>query len=169
MSRIILPVLLISSNFWMCPGCANFYEQQTITGWVSALEKQDLSALKDHSSDEFSQKALRKDVAIDDFNLLRLPKGDVSIAEVKDVSPTVKLVTVEVGKRKRRQQYRLTRELKTKKWVVDEVLVRQTREGLKVTKSVTEQMDLLLSLREFLDAWRAGTRQELQQGRLSAK
>ncbi len=161
MSRITLPVLLIASNFWMCPGCANFYERQTITGWVSALEKQDLSALKDHSSDEFSQKALRKDIAIDDFKLLRLPKGDVSIAEVEDVSPTVKLVTVEVGKRKRRQQYRLTREPKTKKWVVDEVLVRQTREGLKVTKSVTEQMDLLLSLREFLDAWRAGTHQEL--------
>jgi hypothetical protein len=44
---------------------------------------------------------------------------------------------------------------------VDDVYLRQKRKGITATRSVTEQLDLLLTLREFLEAWDSGTRAEM--------
>lgn len=143
-------------------GCTRSLELDTISRFTDALAEGDVEALKEGSSVAFQEKALRSKAAADDLKLLRLPKGEVSILAQRDVSETEKLVTVTIGKSKRKVRYKLVHESdKNKKWVVDEIIVQQTREGLKVNKSVSEQMDLLLAVREFLDAWNVGTRNEV--------
>ena len=143
-------------------GCTRSLELDIISSFTDALAEGDVEALKEGSSVAFQEKALRSDLAADDLKLLRLPKGEVSILTQKDISDTEKLVTVTVGKSNRKVRYRLVRESdRDEKWVVDDIIVRQTREGLTVAKSVSDQMDLLLAVREFLDAWNVGTRNEV--------
>jgi hypothetical protein len=143
-------------------GCTRSLELDTISSFTDALSEGDVEALKEGSSTAFQEKALRSDGAADDLKLLKLPKGEVSILTQKGISDTEKLVTVSVGKKKRKVRYKLVRDLDDdESWVVDEIIIRQTREGLTVAKSVSDQMDLLLAVREFLDAWNVGTRNEV--------
>src|SRR5690606_34355681 len=45
---------------------------------------------------------------------------------------------------------------------VDDIYMTQKKsKELKTAKSVTEQMDLLISVREFLDAWEHGSREDV--------
>lgn len=125
------------------------------------LESGDLQKLKNATSERFEERALRQDVALDDLKLLRLPTGDLEIDKVEEVSPTVKRVTVMVGESKQKLKYQLKLDPQTKKWVVDDIYLKQKKEGVTATKSVTEQMDLLLSVREFLDAWKDGDRDDV--------
>lgn len=147
-------------------GCTHVIEARAIEGFTAALDQQDLKALKAATSKAFENKALRLDDAVDDLNILNLPTGEVSIVNVEDVSENKKRVTVTAGKQGRkegtgrRMLYTLTREDGTHRWVVDDVYVKQKHNGVTAAKSVTEQMDLLLSLREFLTAWSAGGRDE---------
>ncbi len=140
-------------------GCAHVVETRTIELFSKALERGDLEQLKKATSSNFEEMALRQDVALDDLKVLRLPTGELEIVEVKEISPTVRRVTVQVGDTKKRLKYRL--KLDDKKWVVDDVYLTQKRDNVEATKSVTEQMDLLLSVREFLDAWKGGSREEV--------
>lgn len=142
-------------------GCANVVETRTIELFSKALESGDLQKLKNATSERFEERALRQDVALDDLKLLRLPTGDLEIDKVEEVSPTVKRVTVMVGESKQKLKYQLKLDPQTKKWVVDDIYLKQKKEGVTATKSVTEQMDLLLSVREFLDAWKDGDRDDV--------
>jgi hypothetical protein len=162
MSRSTLFFLTGSLVLFGGAGCTRSLELDTISSFTDALAEGDVEALKEGSTVVFQEKALRGDAAADDFKLLKLPKGAVTILTQKDISDTEKLVTVTVGKSNRKVRYRLVRESdRDEKWVVDDVIVRQTREGLTVAKSVSDQMDLLLAVREFLDAWNVGTRNEV--------
>lgn len=153
------------------PGCAHFLEERAIARFTKALEGENLDGLKAATSEAFEQKALRRDEAVEDLKVLRLQpaadgkkKPETEIVKVEDVSDHEKLVTVTVtvGEAKpKKLQYRLTRDDKSRKWVVDDVLVKQNRKDLSAAKSVTEQMDLLLSVREFLAAWENGDREEI--------
>ncbi len=142
-------------------GCANVVETRTIELFSKALESGDLQKLKTATSTGFEERALRKDEALDDLKLLRLPTGDLEIDKVEQVSPTVKRVSVLVGESKQKLKYQLKLDPQTKKWVVDDVYLKQKKDGVTATKSVTEQMDLLLSVREFLDAWKDGDRDDV--------
>lgn len=142
-------------------GCANVVETRTIELFSKALESGDLQQLKKATSTDFEERALRQNAALDDLKLLRLPTGDLEIDKVEEVSPTVKRVTVMVGESKQKLKYQLKLDPRTKKWVVDDIYLKQKKEGVTATKSVTEQMDLLLSVREFLDAWKDGDREDV--------
>jgi len=142
-------------------GCANIIELRAIERFSDALKSEDFEKLKTAASTDFEQRALRKDVALDDLKLLRLPTGDLEIDKVEEVSPTVKRVTVMVGESKQKLKYQLKLDPQTKKWVVDDIYLKQKKDGVTATKSVTEQMDLLLSVREFLDAWKDGDREDV--------
>ena len=155
----------LSAGFtlWLCgwlslAGCAHIVETRAIKAFADALEKGDLEQVKKVTSDRFEEQALRQDVALEDMKVLRLPTGEIEIVDVKEISPTVKRVSVKVGDSKQRLKYQLKLDPTTKKWVVDDIYLNQKREGVSATKSVTEQMDLLLSVREFLDAWKNGDR-----------
>ena len=122
MSRIALGLCLAVPLF--ANGCANFIETRAITRFADALEEKNVAELKARSTEDFEKRALRTDEAVDDFEILNLPEGKVTIARVDDVSPDEKRVVVEVGENKRRLQYTLVRDTKTKKWLVDDITVR---------------------------------------------
>ncbi len=142
-------------------GCANMVETRAITAFTKALQEHDAAKARESASDNFEQKALRLDESIDDFAVLRLPKGEINITKVETVSDNEKRVTVEVGERKERVKYRLTREPGSKKWVVDDIHIRQKKGNIVATRSVTELMDLMTSVREFLQVWNRGARSDM--------
>jgi len=142
-------------------GCAHFVETRTIELFSRALENQDLESLRQYTSERFEQKALRSPKAIDTLQVLNLPEGKPNVLSVEEVGPDKKDVVVEIGETKRKLKFRLQRDPKTKKWVVDDIFMRQHRPGMTVTEPVSEQMDLLLSVQEFFDAWSNGDRQRV--------
>ncbi|MFQ5731990.1 MAG: hypothetical protein ACE5KM_08545 [Planctomycetaceae bacterium] len=146
-------------------GCAHFLETQTVARFAAALEKQDLKSAQSASTDEFNRKALRHAKALEDMQVLNLPDGKVSVVKVRDVKRdgeiTGKDVTVEVGKRKRKLLYQLVKDRKTGKWLVDDIRIKQQRRGATVAKPLTEQMDLLITVREFLEGWDGGRRSDI--------
>lgn len=147
-------------------GCSSMMTGRTIESFSESLAAADMEELRATSSERFEQQALRLPEAVDDFRILDLPTGETSILNVEDVSDTMKHVTVEIGdeeEEKQKLEYHLTREEDDKRWVVDDIYVTQQLPGSSspVTKSVTEQMDLLLTVREFLTSWQDGDRQEI--------
>lgn len=142
-------------------GCANLVETRAITAFSEALEAQNLEGLKSTTSQRFADKSLRLSESIEDFAILKLPKGDVEVVEVEDVSDSEKRVTVEVGESKQKLRYRLLRDANTRKWVVDDVYIRRKKDGIASTRPVTELMDLVTTVREFLTAWSGGRQADM--------
>jgi len=156
MFRKLISVAIFGYSACLLTGCAHFVESRSIEAFSKALQQSDLETLKKRSSPEFEHKALRNAKALQDFKILNLPDGNTSVVKVDEISKDKKRVTVEVGEKKRKLLYELIRDEETNKWVVDDIYMRQKRKGVTITKSVTEQMDLLLSVRDFLDSWSTG-------------
>lgn len=159
MPRTMEPACVLMLALCMTSGCTHLMETRTITAFAEAVEAENLQELKATTSGEFKHKALRLDGAMDEIRTLRLPTGEIEVVHVEEESPTRKLVTAEVGARKRRMQFRLTQDGKTGQWLVDDVVMKQSRKDVTAAKSVTEQMDLLLTVREALDAWEDSDRE----------
>ncbi|MES2789926.1 MAG: hypothetical protein V4719_09905 [Planctomycetota bacterium] len=154
-------VLLCGAGLAGFSGCAHSLETRTINTFIQSLEKSDLEELNHATSPEFKATALRHKEAVDAIKLLNIPAGDVKVVKVDDESPEQKRVLVEVGERKRKLYCDLVKDPKTKRWVVDDVEFKRRLKPGQVNKSVTEQMDLLLSIQEFLDAWEGGKREAI--------
>ncbi len=161
MLRITLPRELCLLALLGMMGCAHVVESNAIHLFTQALHEKDYEQLRVATSNTFEQRALRNTEAMDDFKILNLPKGETSVVEVQETSDTEKLVTVSAGKMKKKLFYRLVKDPKSEEWVVDDVYVRQRKSGVKVDKSVAQQMDLLLNVREFLRIWHSGSREEV--------
>lgn len=161
MFRITLPLGLCALAMLGTMGCAYLVEDRAIDAFTSALAEKNYEGLRSATSPNFEQRALRAAEALDDFEIVKLPKGETTVVEVQDSSETEKLVTVAAGKLKKKLFYRLVKDGEKGEWVVDDVYVRQRKDGVKVDKSVAEQMDLLLNVREFLTLWHEGTREEV--------
>lgn len=147
-------------------GCANLMTSRAIDVFARNLAEGDTEQLRSVSSERFAQQALRLPEAGDDLKVLNVPKGKLTVLKTEDVSENKKHVTVQVGESDKGGQileYHLTRQPGQYRWVVDDVFITQNRQGRSgpVTKSLTEQMDLLLTVREFLAAWKSGTRDEV--------
>ena len=142
-------------------GCASMVEMQAIEQFAQAMEKEDIKSLKHHTTMKFSKVALRDKSSLDDLKILKIPTGEATIVEIKDVSANHKQVLVEVGKSKKKLRYDLKQVTKTGEWVVDDIYINQKHKNLKVMKSVTEQMELLVTIREFVDAWENGNRDDI--------
>ncbi|GAB4150087.1 MAG: hypothetical protein Tsb009_24740 [Planctomycetaceae bacterium] len=162
MSRTVTTLVLGTLSLVTGMGCAHFMEAHAISRFAKAMEQKDMETLKLASSDEFQQKALRSAEALDDLKILHLPKGKTSVVKVSEgETPDEKKVTVEVGKTKKKLLYKLTRNPETGKWQVHDIYMKQKKQGLVTVRSVTEQMDLLITVREFLDAWNGTKRQKI--------
>ena len=147
-------------------GCANMMTSQAIESFSDSLAAADVEELRATTSERFEQQALRLPEAAEDFRILDLPTGETSVLNVEDVSEDMKHVTVEIGDEgedKETLEYHLTRGPDGKDWVVDDIYTTQQLPGSQspVTKSVSEQMDLLLTVREFITAWREGAREDV--------
>lgn len=156
---------------WLCgglmlagAGCANRMEIQALKSFDAALiaqgnDETKLDKLRDATSTGFQEKALRIEESVEDLKILRVPTGKAEIVSVEDVSETEKIVSAKVGEGNKKVRYRLVKNDKSRKWVVDDVYLKQKHDGVESTKSVTEQMDLLLSVREFIRAWDSSDRE----------
>ncbi|MEX0700683.1 MAG: hypothetical protein WD069_01165 [Planctomycetales bacterium] len=142
-------------------GCSHLLEARSIAQFTEELGRGDLDGLKSSTSPEFERKALRRPDAIDDLKILKLPTEKPTVVQVEDRSETEKRVVVEVGESGRKLLYKLVRDEGSGRWVVDDIYVRQKQDGVIATRSVTQQMDLLLTAREFLHAWRQGSRNDV--------
>ena len=67
-------------------GCSHLVETRSVTRFTGAFEDRDISALRDATSTEFQKRALRDKSAVEAMDLLELPEGKVSVAEVEEVS-----------------------------------------------------------------------------------
>ncbi|MEX0716497.1 MAG: hypothetical protein WD066_07920 [Planctomycetaceae bacterium] len=151
-------------------GCAHLLETRSIAQFTEELGRGDLEGLRSSTSADFERKALRDPDAIEDLRILKLPTEKPTVVRVKDSQDssdeadkvvTEKLVEVEVGESGRKLLYKLVREANGGRWVVDDIYVRQKHDGVTATRSVTEQMDLLLTVRDFLRAWGDGSRNDV--------
>lgn len=141
-------------------GCTHMIETRAITAFSQNLKDEDLDGLMQATTRDFRQRALRNTAALEDMKILNLPDGKTTIVEVEEMDDDKKRVTVQVGDAKKEIFYELAKD-KSGHWVVDDIVLRQKRKGVEAYKSVTEQMDLLLSIREFLDAWSRGDREQV--------
>ena len=161
MQRRLWSLLLCGAGLAGFAGCAHNLETRIISSYIQSLEKSDLEKLGEASSDDFKATALRHKEAADAIKMLNLPAGEVKVIEVTDESPTEKRVLVEVGEKKRKLFFKLTKESDSSQWVIDDIEFKKRLKPGEVNKSVTEQMDLLLSIEEFLDAWEGGQRKAI--------
>jgi hypothetical protein len=146
----------------MFSGCANMVESRTIAAFSEALQEEDVDSLRDVTSSKFEEKSLRHEESVKDFSVIRMPKGDIEIVDVDVINDNEKRVTGQIGKSKsRRLRYRLVRDEKTGKWVVDDVYIKKQKNGVSSTRAVTELMDLVTTVREFIEAWDSGSRSEI--------
>ena len=76
-------------------GCSHLVETRSVTRFTGAFEDRDISALRDATSTEFQKRALRDKSAVEAMDLLELPEGKVSVAEVEEVSTDRRRVKVE--------------------------------------------------------------------------
>ncbi|MFK7817319.1 MAG: hypothetical protein AB8G99_01260 [Planctomycetaceae bacterium] len=152
---LTLVVLCIAS------GCTHFREDRAIIAFTDALAAGDLQQLKAVTSNEFEQKALRRSEALDDLQVLRLPEEPPAIVEVKDISDTEKEVSVTDAEGDSNLLYKLVQDEASGKWVVDDIFTKQQQAGLSVSKPITEQMDLLLTIRDFLQKWEEDDREQV--------
>ncbi len=141
-------------------GCAHMIENRAITAFAKSLEARDLDRLKAVSSDDFTQRALRTNDSLEDFDKLKLPDGKSTVVEVEELSADKKRVTVHVGEDKKEIFYELARD-SSGKWVVDDIYLKQKKKGMEACRSVREQLDLLLTVRAFQNAWTSGDREQV--------
>jgi hypothetical protein len=150
-------------------GCTHLIETRAITAFSDHLKDEDLDGLMRATTGDFQHRALRTATALEDMKILHLPDGKTTIVKVEELSDDKKRVTVEVGDDKSKKRggtpkkevfYELARD-KSGRWVVDDIYLKQKRKGVEAYKSVTEQMDLLLSVREFIDTWSRGDREQV--------
>lgn len=142
-------------------GCASISEKNTISSFSEGLEHANYEQLQTNSSNHFQRNVLRTPEAAEDLKILRIPTGDVEVVEVEKVSNTEKRVKVEIGEKKRRVLYKLVKASGETPWVVDDIYMSQKFKGKLVTKSVSEQMNLLQAAREYLAIWDSGDRSNI--------
>lgn len=144
-------------------GCSSLLTQQAIERFSAGVQTKDLDSLKDATSEDFEQKALRLSDSTYDLKILNIPTGKATIAKIQEISPGERKVYVKVGEKGQQLEYRLVKDPKSLRWVVDDLILPKSTKSSSapVSRSVAEQMDLLLSLREFLTAWQDGGREEI--------
>ncbi len=157
--RFAFSLLLLTSL--LTHGCTSFMARRAILNFADGLESQDLDQIRVATSRNFESKALRQPEAITDLKLLRFPKGDVRVVTLEAIDENSKMATVEIGEGESIQtvDYRLTLDQELGRWVVDDVILsKDDIAGQEIRRSVTDQMDLLLSCRELLKDWESAPR-----------
>ena len=132
-------------------------EQRIITQFTDALGEDNEAAFRKVVSTRFEQRAMRSKDSYKDLEILSLPKKELEVVESKEVSPT-QFETVAKSEDGTKYQFILVRDEQKRRWTVDDVMLRQQKKGTRATKSSVEVMDLLLTIREFLQTWQGAER-----------
>jgi hypothetical protein len=135
-------------------------EYRVVNHFTDAMEEENEAALRNATSARFHEKALRSKTAFRDLEILNLPKEDLEVVEIEKSDDKTRQVVVK-NESGTKYQFHLIRDQDRRRWVVDDVVFRQQKKGTRVSKSTTEVMDLLLTLREFLETWKAQDREQM--------
>ena len=127
----------------------NALEKRAITQFTDALIEDNEKAFRRSVSTRFEQRAMRSTDAWKDLDILKLPKTKLEIDESTSLDDNT-FETIAKDEKGTKYQFKVARDKEKRRWVVDDVLIRQKKKGTSATKSVTEVMDLLLTVREFL-------------------
>ncbi len=136
-------------------------EQRALSLFTESLAENNERSFRRAVSTRFEEHALRSPDAFKDLEILKLPKGPLEIIESKKTESGNYETVAKEKDGTTRYQFVLVRDPEKKRWVVDDVMLRQQKKGTRSTKSSVELMDLLLTLREFLGAWQEGGREEV--------
>ncbi len=152
-----MPWILLCTVLCLSSGCTRALTQQAVNRFSKSLENKDYTALKLAVSDNFEQRALRRPESIRDVDFLNISTDKTKIIEVEEISKNEVRAKVEIGKNKAAREvvYTLTRDPKVQRWVVDDVTLKQDTGRGEVTRSAIEQLDLVMSVRDFIDAWKS--------------
>ncbi|MCH2210809.1 MAG: hypothetical protein MK110_05875 [Fuerstiella sp.] len=151
------PILLVLTTLTALSGCAtSLLEERVISDFVTALEEENVPAMRRVVSDDFQRKVRLSGDTFRDLNIVKLPKGEVEILDIAEPTDDSRSVVVrdESGDK---YKFELTRDTENQRWSVNDVVVRQQKKWKKVRSSVTwptsQVLDLVFSVREYLDAW----------------
>ena len=158
-----MPWILVGALLCLSPGCTRMLTQEAVNRFSKSLEEKDYPDLKLAVSNRFEERALRREEALHDLAILSIPTGDTKIIDIEQVSKNEVRAKVEMGKDKAAREvvYTLTRDPKIQRWVVDDVTLKQDSGRGDVTRSAIEQLDLVMSVRDFVDAWHSGEREKI--------
>ena len=135
----------------------NVTENRAITQFIDALTEDNEKAFRRSVSTRFEQRAMRSADAWKDLEIMKLPKVKLEIDESKSVDENT-FETIAKDEKGTKYQFQILRDTEKRRWVVDDVLVRQQKKGTSATKSVSKVMNLLLTVREFLTTWQTSDR-----------
>ncbi len=135
----------------------NAVEKRAITQFTDALTEDNEKAFRRSVSTRFEQRAMRSTDAWKDLDILKLPKTKLEIDESTSLDDNT-FETIAKDEKGTKYQFKIARDKGKRRWVVDDVLIRQKKKGTSATKSVTEVMDLLLTVREFLTTFQDNDR-----------
>lgn len=160
-STALVAICVAVGNFG-CQSMLNtsLMEQRVVEQFADAMREENEPALRRITSTRFEEKALRSDDVLHDLRVLNLPTEELSVVEVKELNESRREVVVKEASGGK-YQFHLVHDRNKNLWVVDDVVLRQRNKGTQVTKSTTEVMDLLMTLREFLDVWENGSREQI--------
>jgi hypothetical protein len=150
--------LLKSANFKPAIMDGHGTEQRVITQFTEALAENNEAAFRRIVSTRFEKKAMRSKDAYKDLEILSLPKSKLEVAESKETEGGGFETVAKEEKGTTKYQFMIVRDPEKRRWVVDDVLLRQQKKGTRASKSSVEVMDLLLTVREFLDTWQGADR-----------
>ena len=158
-----MPWILLCTVLCLSSGCTKMLTQQAVNRFSKSLEEKDYTDLKLAVSNRFEKRALRREEALRDLAILDIPTGKNKIIEIEEVSKNEVRAKVEIGKNKTAREvvYTLTRDPKIQRWVVDDVTLKQDSGRGEVTRSAIEQLDLVMAVRDFVDAWHSGDREKI--------
>ncbi len=149
--------LIATTLLFGLSGCAtSLLEERVITEFVAAVDEENVPAMRRVVSTEFERKALRSDDVLRDLDLVKLPSGELDVVKVEESEDNQRSVIVRDGDGAD-YKFELVRDPNKRRWAVDDVLVRQQKKWKKIRSSVTwptsQLMDLVFTVREYLDAW----------------
>lgn len=136
-------------------------EKISVQRFMNALDLQQLDAVRLTTSKRFKSMALRHPHSYKDLELLNIPTGDVEVTEIDHVSETEKRVQAAIGENKQSLTFLLTLDEEINEWLVDDIFMKQKKDGVIAVRSVSDQMQLLVTVREFMESAQQGDRETL--------
>ena len=133
-------------------------EQRVVSLFTDALAEDNEPAFRRIVSTRFEQKAMRDKDSYKDLEILKLPKTKLEVVESKELEDNKFEAVAKEDKTGTKYQFIILRDPEKKRWVVDDIMLRQQKKGTRATKSSADVMDLLLTIREFLTTWQGADR-----------
>lgn len=131
-------------------------ERIAVVRFVNAMKLERIDAVRLTCSKRFQEASLERADSLNDFSQLGIPLGEVEVVSVENVSPSQKMVSVAIGEMKQKMTVRLSLDKEQDEWLIDDLFMKQKRDGVIAVRSVTDQMHLMSSFRTFMEAVRDG-------------